>query len=259
MIDHVTLRVAAIDASERFYRAVLPTLGIDVPTAGSGFIEWEDFSIAAAGPERPPTRNLHVAFVAPTRAHVDAFWRAGVDAGHPSAGEPGPRPQYTADYYGAFLLDPDGNSAEAVHHAATRRDGNIDHLWIRVADLDAAEHFYATIAPHAGLRAGATEDRLRQFRGASGSFALVDGGASCEHVHLAFAAPGRATVDAFHRTAIRAGFRDNGAPGERPEYHPGYYGAYVLDPDGNNVEVVFHDRDRAVPGPRVAGAAPKRP
>jgi len=52
-------------------------------------------------------------------------------------------------------------------------------------------------------------------------------------------------VDAFHRAAIEAGFRDNGAPGERPEYHAGYYGAFVLDPDGNNVEAVFHDRSAA--------------
>jgi predicted lactoylglutathione lyase len=58
-------------------------------------------------------------------------------------------------------------------------------------------------------------------------------------VHLAFQAPGRETVHAFHRAALGAGGRDKGAPGERP-YHPGYYAAFVLDLDGNNVEVVFH-------------------
>jgi catechol 2,3-dioxygenase-like lactoylglutathione lyase family enzyme len=58
---------------------------------------------------------------------------------------------------------------------------------------------------------------------------------------MAFPAPDRAAVDAFHRTAIGAGYRDNGGPGERPQYHPGYYGAFVLDPDGNNIEAVFHD------------------
>jgi catechol 2,3-dioxygenase-like lactoylglutathione lyase family enzyme len=63
-----------------------------------------------------------------------------------------------------------------------------------------------------------------------------------ENVHLAFPADDSATVQAFHRAALEAGFRDNGAPGERPEYHPGYYSAYVLDPDGNNVEAVFHER-----------------
>ena len=61
-------------------------------------------------------------------------------------------------------------------------------------------------------------------------------------VHIAFAAPDRATVDAFHAAALAAGGRDNGRPGLRPQYHAGYYAAYVFDPDGNNVEAVFHDR-----------------
>ena len=67
-------------------------------------------------------------------------------------------------------------------------------------------------------------------------------GEPTEHVHLAFTAKDNATVDAFHRAALEAGYRDHGAPGERPIYHQGYYGAYVLDPDGNNVEVVNHNR-----------------
>jgi catechol 2,3-dioxygenase-like lactoylglutathione lyase family enzyme len=58
--------------------------------------------------------------------------------------------------------------------------------------------------------------------------------------HLAFAARSRAEVDAFHRAAIAAGGRDNGAPGLRPQYHPNYYGAFVIDPDGHNIEAVFH-------------------
>jgi catechol 2,3-dioxygenase-like lactoylglutathione lyase family enzyme len=81
---------------------------------------------------------------------------------------------------------------------------------------------------------------LAWFTGASGSFTLVAGGAPTEHVHMAFPASDHATVDAFHRTATEAGYRDNGAPGERT--HPGSYGAFVLDPDANNVEVVHHDR-----------------
>jgi catechol 2,3-dioxygenase-like lactoylglutathione lyase family enzyme len=62
-----------------------------------------------------------------------------------------------------------------------------------------------------------------------------------ENVHLAFAASNRAEVDEFHRVALGAGYRDNGPPGER-RYHKGYYAAFVFDPDGNNVEAVFHDR-----------------
>ena len=62
-----------------------------------------------------------------------------------------PRPEYSADYYGSFLLDPDGNSAEAVHRAGMRREGVIDHLWIRVADLERAKRFYETVASYPGF------------------------------------------------------------------------------------------------------------
>jgi catechol 2,3-dioxygenase-like lactoylglutathione lyase family enzyme len=172
---------------------------------------------------------------------VDAFWQAGIDAGYRDDGAPGPRPQYSEDYYGSFLLDPDGNSAEAVHHGAMRDDGWIDHLWLRVADVAASKRFYETIAPHAGLRLGSDAVDRAQFTGVAGSFSVV-AGAPTEHFHMAFPAAGNATVDAFYRAAREAGYRDNGEPGERPVYHPGYYGAFVLDPDGNNIEVVSHNR-----------------
>ena len=84
---------------------------------------------------------------------------------------------------------------------------------------------------------------LVQFRaadGASCSF-VADGRPPTRGLHFAFPAPDRATVDAFHRAATAAGHPDNGVPGERPEYHRGYYGAFVLDPDATNVEVVFHE------------------
>lgn len=163
-------------------------------------------------------------------------------AGYRDDGTPGPRPQYTADYYGAFVLDPDGNSVEAVHHGSVRADGAIDHVWIRVADVAAAKRFYETVAPHAGFRLGSDTRERGQFRGASGSFSVVSGGPATEQLHMAFPASENATVEEFHRALTAAGYRDNGAPGERPEYHPGYYGAFVLDPDGNNVEVVSHNR-----------------
>ena len=71
-------------------------------------------------------------------------------------------------------------------------------------------------------------------------FWLEDGRAPVTEVHVAFHAEDRATVDAFHAAALAAGGTDNGAPGVRELYHPTYYGAYVLDPDGNNVEAVCH-------------------
>ena len=84
-------------------------------------------------------------------------------------------------------------------------------------------------------------DRVR-FRGGDGSFTFAAGEPPTEHVHIAFPASDRPTVGSFYDAAIAAGGRDNGAPGERPQYHAGYYGAFVLDLDGHNVEAVFHDR-----------------
>jgi catechol 2,3-dioxygenase-like lactoylglutathione lyase family enzyme len=241
VFDHVTIRVADREASLRFYETVLRTLDVERSGEGEGFVEWDDFSLAQATPERPATQRLHIGFYAPSREHVDAFWRAGVDAGYHDDGAPGPRPQYSADYYGGFLLDPDGNSAEGVHHGSPRT-GRIDHLWIRVADVAGSQRFYETVSPYTGFRLGTQVPGRVHFKSASGSsFGLVAGTPS-EHVHLAFTAAENGTVDAFHRAATDAGYRDNGAPGERPEYHPGYYGAFVLDPDGNNVEVVSHNR-----------------
>jgi len=176
----VELRVADLEASRRFYETVLGAL----PTGAApreddcGATCWGDFAIATARDGETPTRNLHVGFAAPSREAVDAFWEAGVHAGHRDDGPPGPRPQYTPEYYGAFLRDPDGNSAEAVHHEEVRADGVVDHLWIRVADLAAACEWYAGHAHAAGWRvrrAGPARVQV-EHAGAAGSFALVADG-----------------------------------------------------------------------------------
>jgi catechol 2,3-dioxygenase-like lactoylglutathione lyase family enzyme len=116
MFDHVTIRVADFEASKRFYSTVLAPLGVSL-----GFFddekriaEWGDFSIADDG--KPVSQNVHVAFAASDNEEVDAFWRAGRDAGYLDNGAPGERPVYHAGYYGAFLLDPAGNNVEAVCH-----------------------------------------------------------------------------------------------------------------------------------------------
>ena len=241
MFDHVTIRVTDRTASERFYDTVLTPLGIDRTYRTETFSEWGNFLLTGADDAHPPTRRLHVAFAAPSREQVDDFWRTGTEAGYPDAGQPGPRPDYRDDYYGAFLLDPDGNSAEAVHHGAVSRDGIVNHLWIRVTDLAAAKRFYETIAPHARLRLRADRADRVQFAGSSGSFSLVEG-TPTENLHLAFPTDDDTDVQRFHQAATDAGYRDKGPPGERPRYHPGYYAAYVLDPDANNIEVVNHHR-----------------
>ncbi|MDX6657567.1 MAG: hypothetical protein QOH62_2360 [Solirubrobacteraceae bacterium] len=241
MFDHVTIRVPDRDVSERFFETVLTPLGIDWTYRTNAVAVWDEFGVTDADEEHQVTRGLHVAFAAPSREQVDAFWQAGVDAGHPEDGAPGPRPEYREDYYGAFLRDPAGNSIEAVHHGAVRdRNGVIDHIWIRVADLSASTAFYRTIAASADIELREETPERSTFAGpAGGSFSLV-AGAATENLHMAFAGDDDA-VRRFYADAIAAGYRDNGEPGERPRYHPGYYAAYVLDPDGNSIEVVSHN------------------
>jgi catechol 2,3-dioxygenase-like lactoylglutathione lyase family enzyme len=226
VFDHVGVACSDLAASERFYRTVLSTLGFEPDHADAHLVEWDDWAIGPTDPEHPVTRGLHVAFRARERAQVDAFRQAGVDAG------------YEAD--GAVLLDPDGHRVEAVHD--DRGASRIARLWLRVRDPQASKRFYATIAPHAGLRLTHDEPGRVEFSGADHSLSLVrDEQPPTEHVHIAFPAGDDATVRAFHAAAIAAGYQDNGGPGERANYHPGYYGAFVLDPDGLNVEAVNHN------------------
>jgi catechol 2,3-dioxygenase-like lactoylglutathione lyase family enzyme len=119
MFDHVGLRVADLAISRAFYETVLGAIGGQPSSAGEQFTAFDDFILAPAGPERPATHSVHIGFATRSIEGVDAFWRAGTSAGYVSDGEPGPRPEYGADYYGGFLLDPDGNSAEAVCSGAS--------------------------------------------------------------------------------------------------------------------------------------------
>jgi catechol 2,3-dioxygenase-like lactoylglutathione lyase family enzyme len=242
VFDHVTIRVSDREASENFYDTVLAVLGVEKTDSLDWLAEWDDFSISPANEEKPTTRGLHIGFAAPSREHVDEFWRVGVQAGYRSDGEPGPRPEYGDDYYGSFLLDPDGNSAEAVHHGDLPSGSEIDHLWIRVSDVRASHRFYEKLTPWTRFSVdNVAEDRVKFDGEGDVSFSVV-AGTPTENLHMAFPANDNSTVDAFHAAAMAAGFTDNGSPGERPIYHAGYYGAFILDPDGNNVEVVNHNR-----------------
>jgi catechol 2,3-dioxygenase-like lactoylglutathione lyase family enzyme len=235
MFDHVEIHVSDLAASRAFYGEAL-----GLPTFEGELVEWGDFGIVAVDAEHPLTRRLHIAFGAESRAEVDAWWNRMTEAGYESDGEPGPRPQYSASYYGAFVLDPDGNSVESVHHS-TSRAREIDHLWLRTRDVAAAKRFYETVARVVGITLRRDEPEWVLFSDGRGSFSFVEG-TSTEHVHFAFGVPDFDAVVRFHEAALAAGYRDNGAPGERPQYHPGYYGSFVLDADGHNVEAVFHDR-----------------
>jgi catechol 2,3-dioxygenase-like lactoylglutathione lyase family enzyme len=117
----------------------------------------------------------------------------------------------------------------------------IDHIQLVVRDLPASRAFYGAVFDVLGIPIGGDADDYfwadELFVSSRDSVAAL-GSLTGRH-HLAFQAADRAMVDAFHAAALAAGGTDNGAPGERP-YHPGYYGAFVLDPDGNNIEAVFH-------------------
>lgn len=109
----------------------------------------------------------------------------------------------------------------------------IDHLHLKVKDLEASKRFYK--AAMAALEIPLVEGEGYFFA----DELWVDVGPAVAHVHFAFQAKDRAMVDRFHAAVLAAGGRDNGAPGER-KYHPGYYAAFAFDPDGNNVEAVYH-------------------
>jgi catechol 2,3-dioxygenase-like lactoylglutathione lyase family enzyme len=119
-------------------------------------------------------------------------------------------------------------------------------MTIGVSDLEASRRFYARALEPLGFHEiGRSSEANRAIT--FGPDDIDDFTISLKYeaggqVHVAFAADSREQVDAFHAAALEAGGRDNGAPGPRAEYSEGYYGAFVLDPDGHNVEAVFHDR-----------------
>jgi catechol 2,3-dioxygenase-like lactoylglutathione lyase family enzyme len=122
----------------------------------------------------------------------------------------------------------------------------LDHVGIEVSDLERSKAFYEAALEPLGIRL------MMEFEGAAGFGKETEHGPKpffwvgsrgrppVRGAHVAFGAREAEQVDAFHAAALAAGGADNGAPGLRPVYHPGYYGAFVLDPDGNNVEAVCH-------------------
>lgn len=240
VIDHVGIRLPDLEAARDFYALALELLDGPEPVEGGGFVEWNDFAIGQETAERPATRRLHIGFYAESPAAVDAWWQALTDVGYESDGAAGPRPAYGPDYYGGFVIDPGGNSIEAVNNGPRRQPGVIDHLWLRTRSLEDATRFYETVCPTVAHTVERYDGRT-QIRGSGATFSIVEGDPT-ENLHLAFEATDKRTVEAFHQAGIDAGYASNGAPGERPEYHVGYYGSFLTDPDSNNIEAVFHNR-----------------
>ncbi len=128
MLDHVSITVPDLGAAARFYGAVMAALGVPEVGRSDRWIGYGERADAAhpertyfsvfAGPAPEPGSRRHWCFKARDRTAVDAFWRAGLDAGGTDDGAPGLRPHYHPHYYAAFLRDPDGNRVEAVFHRA---------------------------------------------------------------------------------------------------------------------------------------------
>ena len=112
----------------------------------------------------------------------------------------------------------------------------IDHLALRVRDVRRSRTFYEQALEPFGVKVVESSQGPGFAIEGGGDFWIGEGEPPAAPVHVAFSAADRATVDKFHRAAVEAGGRDNGAPGLRPQYHAGYYAAFVIDPDGNNVK-----------------------
>ncbi|MFG0231468.1 VOC family protein [Achromobacter sp. 413638] len=129
----------------------------------------------------------------------------------------------------------------------------IDHVHLVVRDLPASQRFYQAVFDVLGVPMGGVSDSFfwaDELFVSTAASPAAQGQLTGRH-HLAFQARDTAMVDAFHQAALAHGGKDNGAPGYRP-YHPGYYGAFVLDPDGNNIEAVFHgEARRSAPSVKV--------
>jgi catechol 2,3-dioxygenase-like lactoylglutathione lyase family enzyme len=125
----------------------------------------------------------------------------------------------------------------------------LDHLHIHVRDLEASKRFYRAVFEVFGIPLGGdTKDHFWADELWVDAEPGAQSGAPTSNLHFAIQAPDRAHVEKFYKVGLEAGGRDNGKPGERP-YHPGYYAAFLLDPDGNNIEAVYHG-----PGHRSAAS-----
>lgn len=121
----------------------------------------------------------------------------------------------------------------------------IDHVTFGVTDFERSIQFYDRALSPLGVRrlfdASTLTAKATGYGDRRPWFWIAEHDPTSGKLHIAIRASGREAVDAFHREALLAGGMDNGGPGLRPHYHPGYYGAFVMDPDGHNIEAVFHD------------------
>ncbi len=124
LIDHVHMIVRDLEATKRFYVAALGALGRKIEGEGAGYFWSDEIFVSTDAMATTGATHVHLAFQAADRAMVDRFHAAALTAGGRDHGKPGIRAEYHADYYGAFVIDPDGNNIEAVYHGPAQRSAD---------------------------------------------------------------------------------------------------------------------------------------
>ena len=241
MIDHVGISVPSLAEGARFYGQALELLGFPgEPADGGGFVEWDDFAIGEETPERPATRRLHIGFSAESPQVVDAWWQALTPPAIRATAPPGRGPRTGRTTTAPSSSTPPGNSIEAVHNGPRRQPGVIDHLWLRTRSLEAATRFYEAVCPAVDHTVERYDGRT-QIRGSGATFSLVEGPPT-ENLHLAFEAPDRQPWPPFTGRASRPASPRTASPASGPSTTRATSRRFLTDPDGHNIEAVFHDR-----------------
>ena len=220
-------------------------LGAEPRHADRELVEWEDWDLLRDRSRAPgvprSSRGLPRYRPRDRRCLLAGRGRCRL----PQRRSTGPRSAYRPEHYGGFLRDP----RRQQRRGASRRTraSSAQRLHRPPLDPRPRPRCVAALPTRRSRRTQASVSATTNPVGCSSegeghSLSLIDDERPrTEHVHIAFSADQDATVRAFHAAALAAGYDDNGGPGERPAYHPGYYGAFVFDPDGNNVEVVNHN------------------
>jgi len=232
MFERVTVGVSDLETSKRFYDSAFAALFVLEPEERGSFVRWDRFAIDAG---RPVTQAGHVAFQALTEEVVDSFHAAALAGGGTDNGPPGPRPQYGARVYAAYVHDPDGINVEATYRPLS--EWPIDHVVLGVKDLAESKRFYdAVLRPLGRGLIGEFTDAI--CYGTHDAALWIADREPTAGIELALAAVGPSAVDNFRQAAVDAGFEPKAEPGDAPEYGANQYGAYLVDPDGNDIVAV---------------------
>ena len=275
---HMTLGSNDLEKAAVFYDAVMPILNhARAPISLDNFVAYAPISGVGSGEDtgqfdatgriapflcvcrpydgQPASQGngFHIAWVAADKAAVEAFHTTALAHGGSDEGAPGYRPHYSADYFAAYVRDPDGNKLQAVFYEKGRKAGPggtiLSHVTLPFDDLKAGLAFYEPVFATLGLgRLRSSEDPGEDYAfsrdGADLPVAYVQrpfDGKPAAHgngQHVSFFAETSAQVDRFFETALALGGRDDGPPGIRPDYTQPYYAAYIRDPAGTKIQAV---------------------